>query len=66
MTRSEVEEVVGVTSVGKAAYANGTTSWTYRYRDVGIWKLLHVTFDRDGRVLRYETEWDPNIYSKKR
>ncbi len=65
MTPGEVEDVVGVSSVGKAAYANGTASWTYRYRDIGIAKLLHVIFGADGRVLRYETEWDPNVYSKK-
>jgi hypothetical protein len=65
MTPGEVEEVVGVSSVGKAAYANRTTSWTYRYSDVGIAKLLHVIFGPDGRVLRYETEWDPDVYSKK-
>ncbi len=65
MTPREVEDVVGVSSVGKAAYANGTTSWTYRYRDIGVAKLLHVMFGPDGRVLRYETEWDSNVYSKK-
>ena len=65
MTPREVEDVVGVSSVGKAAYANGTTSWTYRYRDIGVAKLLHVIFGPDGRVLRYETEWDPSVYSKK-
>ena len=65
MGRGEVEDIVGVRLVGKAAYANGTTSWTYRYRDIGIAKLLHVIFGPDDRVLRYETEWDPNVYSKK-
>ena len=65
MTPAEVEDVVGITSVGKAAYANDTTSWTYRFRDYGIAKLLHVTFGPDGRMLRYETEWDPNVYSRK-
>jgi outer membrane protein assembly factor BamE (lipoprotein component of BamABCDE complex) len=61
------EQVVGI--VGPAyirnEYANGTTVWTYRYQDVGIWKLLHVTLDPSSRLLRYETEWDPQIYSKK-
>ena len=61
------EEVVGI--VGPAyirnMYANGTTVWTYRYYDVGIAKLLHVTLDPSGRLLRYETEWNPDVYSKK-
>ena len=46
-------------------YADRTTVWTYRYQDIGIWKLLHVTMDDGGRMLRYATEWDPTIYSKK-
>ena len=62
MTLDEVTGVVGPPSRW-AEYANRTTVWTYRYQDVGIWKLLHVTMDSAGRMLRYETEWDPNIYS---
>jgi hypothetical protein len=62
-----LEQVVGV--VGPAyirnQYANGTTVWTYRYYDVGIAKLLHVTMGADGRMVRYETEWNPDVYSKK-
>ena len=65
MTGAEVEQVLGVHSYRKAAYANGTASWTYKYRDYNIAKLLHVTFGPDGRVLRTETEWDPDVYSKK-
>ena len=65
MTPAQVEDVVGVSSVGKSQYANGTSVWTYRYRDIGIAKLLHVVFGTDGRMLRYETQWDPDVYSKK-
>lgn len=66
MTAAEVEAVVGP-SYRKATYRSGTTSWTYKYRDgANIAKLLHVTFGPDARVLRVETEWDPDVYSKKR
>jgi len=65
MTGAEVEQALGVQSYRKASYGNGTSSWTYKYRDeVNIHKLLHVTFCADGRVLRAETEWDPDVYSK--
>lgn len=64
MTREQVAEIVGL-PVGTAQYANATSSATWRYYD-GIYKLLHVIFGPDDRVLRYETEWDPNIYSKNR
>jgi hypothetical protein len=64
MTPAEVEAAVGP-SYRKGAYPNGTTSWTYKYRDTSIAKLLHVTFGPDRRVLRIETEWDPDVYSKK-
>ncbi len=66
MTRAEVEEAVGVRSYRQGAYANGTSSWTYKYKDANISKLLHLTFGSDGRVSRIETEWDPDVYSKKR
>lgn len=66
MTGAEVEQALGVQSYRKGAYPNGTSSWTYKYRDDNIAKLLHVTFGPDGRVLRTETEWDPDVYSKKR
>lgn len=65
MTAAEVEQVLGVRSYRKEAYANGTASWSYKYRDANIAKLLHVTFGPEGRVLRTETEWDPDVYSKK-
>ena len=65
MTRAEVQAVLGQNPYGVAAYANGTTSWTWKYRDYNVAKLLHVTFGPDGRMLRYETQWDPNVYSKK-
>jgi hypothetical protein len=65
MTGAEVLEVLGGRSYREYAYANGTASWTYKYRDANIAKLLHVTFGPDRRVLRTETEWDPDVYSKK-
>jgi len=65
MTAAEVEQVLGVQSHRRGVYPNGTASWTYKYRDTNIAKLLHVTFGPDGRVLRTETEWDPDVYSKK-
>ena len=65
MTVAEVAAAVGP-SYRKAAYANGTSSWTYKYRDTNIAKLLHVVFGPDGRVVRTDTEWDPDVYSKKR
>jgi outer membrane protein assembly factor BamE (lipoprotein component of BamABCDE complex) len=64
MTLNDVRAVVGP-PVLYGQYADRTTVWTYRYQDVGIWKLLHVTLDADGRMLRYATEWDPDIYSKR-
>jgi hypothetical protein len=64
MTTAEVQAAIG-TSYRQAAYANGTSSWTYKYKDANIAKLLHVTFGPDGRVLRTETQWDPDVYSKK-
>ncbi len=63
MTPAEVQAAVGPSN-GRAAYANGTSSWTYKYKDANISKLLHVTFGPDGRVLRTETQWDPDVYSK--
>ena len=64
MTLDEVRGVVGPAYL-YGQFVDGTTVWTYRYQDVGIWKLLHVTMGPDGRMLRYATEWDPNIYSKR-
>jgi hypothetical protein len=66
MTPAQVTEIAGVPpDYGKEGYANGTRSWTYRYDDTGISKLLHVIFDPSDRVLWYYSQWDPNIYSKK-
>ena len=64
MTQAEVSALVGV-SAEQHAYANGTHSWSYRYRDYGVIKLLHVIFDSGDRVLWYYSEWDPRVYSKK-
>ena len=65
MTQADVEQALGVQSYRKEAHGNGTSSWTYKYRDAAnIHKLLHVTFSKDGRVLRTETEWDPDVYSQ--
>jgi hypothetical protein len=62
MTPEEVVATVGPAFIFNK-YGNGTTVWTYRYYD-GVYKLLHATFDPSGRLLRYETEWNPDIYSK--
>jgi len=65
MTAQEVEQAVGVASSRKATYANGTSSWTYKYDEANIHKLMHIIFGPDGRVARVDTEWDPDVYSKK-
>ena len=64
MTLQEVVATVGPPFVFNK-YGNGTTVWSYRYKDIGVYKLLHVTLDPSGRMLRYETQWDPNVYSKR-
>lgn len=65
MTRSQVIALIGVPpDYLKEAYGNGTSSWNYRYRDVGVAKLLHVIFDPSDRLLWDYWEWDPSIYSK--
>ncbi|HEX9434495.1 MAG TPA: outer membrane protein assembly factor BamE [Burkholderiales bacterium] len=64
MTRAQVAEIVG-TSLEPGRYANGTTSWSYRYDDAGVIKLLHVIFDPNDRVQSTYSEWDPRVYSKK-
>jgi hypothetical protein len=62
------DEVVGV--VGRSApyeqrsYAGGTRSWTYRYYDNGVYKLLNVIFDPNDRVAYSYSEWDPRVYSR--
>lgn len=65
MTLAAVQDVVGVGFATRGDYADGTHSLTWRYNTDGVYKLLHVIFGRDNRVIRYETEWDPSIYSKK-
>lgn len=62
MTLPEVVAVVGPAYIVNK-YGNGTTVWTYRYYD-GVYKLLHTTFDESGHLLRYQTEWNPDVYSK--
>jgi hypothetical protein len=64
MTRDQLADIIGVGFATRGDYADGTYSLTWRYND-GVYKLLHVIFGPDNRVIRYETEWDPNIYSKK-
>ncbi len=64
MTPDEVLATVGPAFIFNR-YGNNTTVWTYRYKDLGIYKLLHVAFDASGRMRRYETEWNPDVYSKK-
>ena len=62
MTLQEVVATVGPAFIFNK-YGNGTTVWTYRYYD-GVYKLLHTTFDPSGHLLRYQTEWNPDVYSK--
>ena len=65
MTEAELADVIGVGFATRGDYADGTHSLTWRYND-GVYKLLHVTFGPDNRVIRYDTEWDPDVYSKKK
>ena len=65
MTPDDVLATVGPSPVSEQrSYAGGTQSWSYRYRDVEVIKLLHVIFGPDGRVQHFYTEWDPRVYSK--
>lgn len=65
MTPQEVIAVVGPSPASEQrSYAGGTKSWSYRYRDYQVVKLLHVIFGADDRVQAFYTEWDPNVYSK--
>ena len=64
MTEAELADVIGAGFATRGDYGDGTHSLTWRYYD-GVYKLLHVTFGPDNRVIRYDTEWDPNVYSKK-
>lgn len=65
MTEAELADVIGVGFATRGDFADGTHSLTWRYYD-GVYKLLHVIFGPDKRVIRYETEWDPDVYSKKK
>jgi hypothetical protein len=65
MTEAELADVIGSGFAMRGDYADGTHSLTWRYYD-GVYKLLHVIFGPDNRVIRYETEWDPKVYSKKK
>jgi outer membrane protein assembly factor BamE (lipoprotein component of BamABCDE complex) len=65
MTPSQVVALIGVPpDYLKEKYANGTSSWCYRYWDAGIAKNLFVIFDSADRLLWYYWEWDRSIYSK--
>ena len=64
MTEAELADIIGAGFATRGDYADGTHSRTWRYYD-GVYKLLHVIFGPDNRVIRYETQWDPNVYSKR-
>jgi hypothetical protein len=65
MTPGEVLAVVGPSPASEQrVYAGGTKSWSYRYRDIEVIKLLHVIYGPDDRLQYWYTEWDPNVYSK--
>jgi hypothetical protein len=65
MTPEEVVAVVGPSAPSeRRAYAGGTKSWMYRYRDYEVIKLLNVIFDANDRVIAHYTEWDETVYSK--
>jgi outer membrane protein assembly factor BamE (lipoprotein component of BamABCDE complex) len=65
MTPGQVVAIVGPSPASEQrAYAGGTKSWRYRYRDLEVIKLLHVIFGPDDRLQTHYTEWDPRVYSK--
>lgn len=65
MSAADVARLIGPSAPSEhRAYGGGTKSWSYRYDDVGVKKLLHVVFDDHDRVLYHYTEWDPSVYSK--
>src|SRR5689334_5468825 len=65
MTPEEVRVLLGPSApFEQRRFAGGTSSWTYRYKERSITKLLHVIFDSADRVEWHYTEWDPNVYSK--
>jgi outer membrane protein assembly factor BamE (lipoprotein component of BamABCDE complex) len=63
MSRAEVAALLGLTP-DVQSYGNRTTSWSYRYDDLGVIKLMHVIFEPGDRVQMFYSEWDPRIYSK--
>ena len=63
LTPDEVRGIMGGGFV-KDSFANGTITWTYRYDDYGVQKLLHIVFDGSGRLASTASEWDPSVYSK--
>lgn len=65
MTPEQVAGVVGPSAPSeRSSYAGGTKSWSYRYDDGGVKKLLHVVFDSQDRLEYHYTEWDPSVYSR--
>lgn len=65
MTPDQVVSLVGPSPASEQrVYGGGTKSWSYRYRDVAVIKLLHVVFAEDDRLKYWYTEWDPRVYSK--
>jgi len=63
LTPGEVRTLMGGGYV-RDSFGNGTTTWTYRYDDYGVQKLLHIVFDSSSRLASYASEWDPAVYSK--
>jgi outer membrane protein assembly factor BamE (lipoprotein component of BamABCDE complex) len=63
LTPDEVAAIIGPSWVTDR-FANGTTTWTYRYDDYGVQKLLHVVFGPSGHLASTASEWDPSVYSK--
>jgi hypothetical protein len=65
MTPDQVASIVGPSpTAAQRAYAGGTKSWSYRYRDLEVIKLLHVIYGPDNRLQYWYTEWDPDVYSR--
>src|SRR5690348_11837804 len=65
MTPDEVLATVGPSPASRQrSYAGGTKSWSYRYRDYEVIKLLHVIYGPDNRLQYWYTEWDPDVYSR--
>lgn len=65
MALADVARIVGPSAPSeRRSYAGGTKSWSYRYDDGGVKKLLHVIFDAQDRLAWHYTEWDPAVYSR--